>query len=90
MTHVSRLLTHHSVSRFKSQTEVVSCNQVFEWLRNMVANRLATSAAEWTTIFSQHNSGTYNNQWMVVDFNLFEPGQPLQNGTLFVLEQFPG
>jgi hypothetical protein len=63
---------------------------VFEWLRNMVANRLATSAKEWTEIFSKYNSGTYNNQWMVVDFNLFEPGQALKDGTLYVLEQYPG
>ncbi|GAQ78920.1 Phospholipase B domain-containing protein [Klebsormidium nitens] len=63
---------------------------VFEWLRNMVANRLATSAEQWTSIFSQHNSGTYNNQWLIVDFNLFEPGEPLKDGTLYVLEQYPG
>jgi len=63
---------------------------VFEWLRNMVANRLATSAKEWTEIFSKYNSGTYNNQWMVVDFNLFQPGQALKDGTLYVLEQYPG
>uniref|UniRef100_A0A8B9CMM5 Phospholipase B-like n=1 Tax=Anser brachyrhynchus TaxID=132585 RepID=A0A8B9CMM5_9AVES len=31
---------------------------VLEWLRNIVANRLARSGAEWATVFSQFNSGT--------------------------------
>jgi len=34
-------------------------NSVFEGIRCMVANRLATSGAEWTEIFSRFNSGTY-------------------------------
>ena len=38
---------------------------VFEWLRNVVANRLASNGQNWTEIFSQYNSGTYNNGFMV-------------------------
>ena len=33
-------------------------NTVFEPIRSMVANRLATSGGEWVEIFSQFNSGT--------------------------------
>lgn len=29
-----------------------------EWLRNIVANRLARTAPEWASIFSKYNSGT--------------------------------
>ena len=36
-----------------------------EWLRNVVANRLAVIGTQWTEIYSQYNSGTYNNQNMV-------------------------
>ena len=33
---------------------------------------------------------SYNNQWMVVDYKLFERGQAnLQDGLLWVLEQLP-
>ncbi|ELR11152.1 phospholipase blike protein g, putative [Acanthamoeba castellanii str. Neff] len=60
------------------------------WQRAMLANRLAKTGKEWTDIFAQHNSGTYNNQWMVVNYNLFQAGRPLKAGTLHILEQIPG
>ncbi|XP_060641422.2 putative phospholipase B-like 2 [Anolis sagrei] len=64
---------------------------VLEWLRNLVANRLAKSGAEWASIFQRFNSGTYNNQWMIVDYKSFIPGKAdLQEGILTVLEQIPG
>ena len=59
--------------------------------RSTVANRLATDGRSWTNIFSVHNSGTYNNQWMVVDYNQFTPGdKELKPNLLWVLEQIPG
>ncbi|KAL0979325.1 hypothetical protein UPYG_G00183670 [Umbra pygmaea] len=64
---------------------------VMEWLRNIVANRLATTGKEWAEIFSKYNSGTYNNQWMIVDYRLFTPGMNETKEQLFtVLEQIPG
>uniref|UniRef100_A0AAR2JFJ5 Phospholipase B-like n=1 Tax=Pygocentrus nattereri TaxID=42514 RepID=A0AAR2JFJ5_PYGNA len=64
---------------------------VMEWLRNIVANRLARKGKEWADIFSQYNSGTYNNQWMIVDYKNFIPGKPsIKEGLFTVLEQIPG
>ncbi|KAK7934079.1 hypothetical protein WMY93_004975 [Mugilogobius chulae] len=64
---------------------------VMEWLRNIVANRLASTGKEWADIFSQYNSGTYNNQWMIVDYKHFKPGKMETEQELFVvLEQIPG
>jgi len=60
------------------------------WQRVIVANRMATNGQDWTQIFAKENSGTYNNQWMVVDYNKFRPGQPIQDGTLWIIEQIPG
>ncbi|KAM8961143.1 putative phospholipase B-like 2 [Pelodytes ibericus] len=64
---------------------------VLEWLRNIVANRLATGGQHWAAIFEKFNSGTYNNQWMIVDYNKFNPGQTEASaGLLTILEQIPG
>ena len=47
---------------------------VLEWLRNVVANRLANNGSQWTEIYSQFNSGTYNNQNMVCELLLHSRG----------------
>ena len=68
----------------------VQPTSLFEWVRNIVANRLAKTASEWCSLFERYNSGTYNNQWMVLNYNLFEAGKPLKPDTFWVLEQLPG
>mmetsp|Transcript_82953 Transcript_82953/g.231402 ORF Transcript_82953/g.231402 Transcript_82953/m.231402 type:complete len:612 (+) Transcript_82953:147-1982(+) len=60
------------------------------WIRAMVANQLATNGREWMEVFQRHNSGTYNNMWMAVDYSRFTPGLPLPEGVLTVGEQAPG
>ncbi|XP_066989781.1 putative phospholipase B-like 2 [Macrobrachium rosenbergii] len=69
---------------------VTSTGEIMEWLRTIVANRLAVDGKSWSDFFSMHNSGTYNNQWMVLDYKLFKPGKRIQPNTLWVLEQIPG
>jgi hypothetical protein len=59
-------------------TKFLSPLTLLEWQRNMVANRLVASGKEWCGIFQKYNSGTYNNQNMILDYNLFTPGEPLQ------------
>ncbi|XP_047616478.1 putative phospholipase B-like 2 isoform X1 [Phacochoerus africanus] len=64
---------------------------VLEWVRNIVANRLALDGDSWADIFKRFNSGTYNNQWMIVDYKAFFPGGPSPGRrVLTVLEQIPG
>jgi len=41
-------------------------------------------------MFLFKNSGTYNNQYMIIDQKLFTPKQPLLPDTLWVMEQIPG
>lgn len=52
-----------------------------------LANAMATSGPEWAALVSEYNSGTYNNQYMVVNLSLFQPGQELQPDLLWVIEQ---
>ena len=67
------------------------------YIRIFTANSLASNGKEWTEVFSRNNSGTYNSQWMVVDYNkisrnLFDVINNIhkQNkGLLHVLEQVP-
>ncbi|CAG5125464.1 unnamed protein product [Candidula unifasciata] len=69
----------------------IKYTSVFEGIRTMVANRLAASGREWAQIVSQYNSGTYNNQWMVIDYHRFRPysKKPVP-GLFYLLEQIPG
>lgn len=65
--------------------------QLHCWIRSIIANSLAATAREWTKIFARYNSGTYNNQWVVVDYKAFKPEEELPTkGLLWVLEQIPG
>ena len=60
------------------------------WQRVRAANRLAKTGPQWANLSMAHNSGTYNNQYMVIDTNLFEKGLPLKDNLLTVIEQMPG
>jgi len=68
----------------------VTPRSVLEWVRNVVANRLAATGAEWAALFARHNSGTYNNENLVADFKLFAPGAPPKPGFLWAADQIPG
>lgn len=68
-----------------------------EFIRIMTANYFATTAPEWVYFASYNNSGTYNNQWMVVDMKQFTPATPgglaasvIGPDTLWIFEQLPG
>ncbi|CAE8584037.1 unnamed protein product [Polarella glacialis] len=73
-----------------STLALISPSSVLTWARTLVANRKADSGPSWARWFSPENSGTINNQWMVLHLRLFQPGVPPPNGTLIVLEQMPG
>eukprot|EP00038_Savillea_parva_P017731 m.21411 g.21411 ORF g.21411 m.21411 type:complete len:654 (+) comp3892_c0_seq1:269-2230(+) len=61
------------------------------WQRTMVATGWADSGREWVDLFARENSGTYNNQWMVLDASKVTVGQPLPDtDVLWIAEQVPG
>lgn len=63
---------------------------VLEWVRNVVANRLAVDGPSWVETFSRLQSGSYNNEWIVVDYNRFTPGAPPRAHAVTVADQIPG
>lgn len=85
--------TSLSVFNMSIYEHVQPQGSLLSWIRTMVANRLAADGASWASLFSQYNSGTYNNEWVVVDFNRFQPfnpNPPANGGVLTVLNQLPG
>lgn len=70
--------------------DLVVPESLLAWQRVRTANQLATSGPSWYNIVSKHNSGTYNNQYMILDTKLFTPLNAMPPNTLFVVEQIPG
>ena len=61
------------------------------WMRTMVALRLADTGKTWCDLFEKLNSGTYNNQFQILDLKLIDTEQKkIENGALYIIEQLPG
>ena len=61
------------------------------WLRTMIALRLADNGKIWCEIFQRLNSGTYNNQFMILDLKLIDTkNKEISDGALYIIEQLPG
>ena len=93
MTSAGLVTTETSLDNYNKDlwTFLSSSNSVMQWIRATVANRVATSGQEWHNTFKQYNSGTYNNQWMIIDYKKFEAGSDgTEPGLLWVTEQMPG
>ena len=60
------------------------------WMRALTANAVATSGKSWTDTFAAFHSGTYPNQWQVLDMNLFQAGVRPGPDLFWVLEEIPG
>jgi len=68
----------------------VDPHSMLAWQRVRIANQMASNGREWADVIDTYNSGTYNNQYMVLDLKRFDPGKPLRTGLLWVVEQMPG
>eukprot|EP00033_Pygsuia_biforma_P000459 GCRY01000545.1.p1 GENE.GCRY01000545.1~~GCRY01000545.1.p1 ORF type:complete len:552 (-),score=133.76 GCRY01000545.1:71-1726(-) len=60
------------------------------WQRTMGAMFVAETGEDWGRLFIEDNSGTYNNQWMIVNYGEYVAGLPLSGRVLYVIEQIPG
>eukprot|EP01121_Diplochlamys_sp_Union-15-3_P000252 TRINITY_DN10254_c0_g1_i2.p1 TRINITY_DN10254_c0_g1~~TRINITY_DN10254_c0_g1_i2.p1 ORF type:complete len:540 (-),score=62.92 TRINITY_DN10254_c0_g1_i2:125-1744(-) len=80
-----------SISVFNTKLyNLCTPQSLLSWQRTLLANRLAQSGSQWSSIFSKFNSGTYNNEWLILDFNKFSPGSLPESGFLHIVDQAPG
>lgn len=76
----------------KDLYKFVTPQSLLTWQRLPVINTIADSGAQWTDLMAQYNSGTYANQWMVLDTKRFVPGAPMSastTGLLSIIEVAP-
>ena len=64
---------------------------LFTCERAMIANRISNSSREWVDNFIKYNSGTYNNQFMVLDKNKINLiNKTMDFDAFHIVEQLPG
>ena len=76
----------------ESSFDIITEESLLCWQRVQLSNRMSESAKEWTEIFSKYNSGTYNNQYMILDTKKIELGNytKINENSLMIIEQLPG
>lgn len=70
--------------------ESIVPSTVLSWMRARISCQMARTAPQWAHYFSTFHSGTYTNQWMVMDLMRFSPGDPPEKDFLIILEEMPG
>jgi len=61
------------------------------WLRITVANLAFTDQRSWADVYYKYRSGTYNNQWLVIDFNnynAFKNNMSQARDIIWMIEEF--
>ena len=76
----------------KRLREFVQPDSVTTVVRSLVASIMASTGEEWSDQFAAENSGTYNNQWIIVDFKAFAEWKSTDDSAniLWIVEQAPG
>jgi len=74
----------------QSLYDVVVPQNLFTWIRAYHAVLMAHNGSDWCNIFIKHNSGTYNNQYVVVDSNKLTRFSKPTSDLIWIIEQFPG
>ena len=70
--------------------DLITHESILSWVRQIVSNRLASSAEEWTKIFARENSGTCNEQAIILDMNKIDfKNKKIEDKALMIIEQMP-
>ena len=74
----------------KELYNLVVPQSLLAWQRVRMANQYARTGPEWAQALAFHNSGTYNNAYLVPNTKLFTPGKALPANFFTYCEQIPG
>jgi hypothetical protein len=75
----------------ESLFDLLTPNSLMCWMRTMLANRLTDNGYSWIQVFSKFNSGTYNNQFQILDLKLIDTEKKvISPGAMYIVEQLPG
>ena len=70
--------------------DLLTYESIFIWVRQIVANRLASSGEEWTKFFAIENSGTNTEQAIILDINKISlEKKEIKDKALMIIEQMP-
>ena len=70
--------------------KLITHESLLVWVRQILANRLASSAETWTELFKMENSGTNNAQIIILDMNKINlKDKKIENKALMIIEQIP-
>jgi hypothetical protein len=83
--------TTNSMFNHTRFNEFLTPKSILTWQRSAIAMQWATTGRQYTELMSFNQSGTYNNQWVVLDTKLFDQGKSeLRPDLLWVVELIPG
>ena len=69
----------------------INPNTLFTCERAMICNRISNSSKEWAENFAKYNSGTYNNQFMILDKNKVDlVNKSIEQDAFYIVETLPG
>jgi len=69
--------------------DTIVAQKVLTWMRVYYAMLTADNGKEWTENYIIQNSGTYNNEYIVLDAKKFTPGVKPQSDLMWMIEQLP-
>ncbi|KAJ3440071.1 phospholipase b-related [Anaeramoeba flamelloides] len=85
----SRIIIETTMIVFNTDIyKYVTSESLLSTYRTMVCNRNAKNGKDWADCYSQYNSGTYNNDWLVVDYLKWEESS--KSDIVWCCEQMPG
>ncbi|CAE1176247.1 Phospholipase-B 81,Phospholipase B-like 1,Phospholipase B [Acanthosepion pharaonis] len=69
---------------------LIKPESLLAWHRVRIANSMARNGKDWSQVLGFKNSGTYNNQYMILDLRKIKLNSDIEDNALWVVEQIPG